>query len=181
MYRLFQSNRFILYICIIISALTCSSCTSDEEDNAQNSGNGVIYVNGKKYKLFYDYPEIFPPACYDKSNGDLFFTTNFWYIEGRAEFSFKLADIGSINELKIGKDYVAEEIVEVLYMGYFGDYLIEFDDIKGKLTVEEKGDNYITIRLKDFSFLKSFEGSEHANRFTINGKIKYTKSENICD
>ena len=181
MYRLFQSNRFILYICIIFTALTCSSCTSDEEDNAQNSGNGIIYVNGKKYKLFYGYPEIFPPACYDKSYGDLFFTTNFWYIEGRAEFSFKLADIGSINELKIGKDYVAEEIVEVLYMGYYGDYLIEFDDIKGKLTVEEKGDNYIIIRLKDFSFLKSFEGSERANRFAINGKIKYTKSENICD
>lgn len=181
MYRLFQSNRFILYICIIFTALTCSSCTSDEEDNAQNSGNGIIYVNGKKYKLFYGYPEIFPPACYDKSYGDLFFTTNFWYIEGRAEFSFKLADIGSIDELKIGKDYVAEEIVEVLYMGYYGDYLTDFDDISGKLTVEDKGKNYITIRLKDFSFLKSFEGSEHANRFTINGKIKYTKSENICD
>lgn len=181
MYRLFQSNRFILYICIIFTALTCSSCTSDEDDNAQNSGNGIIYVNGKKYKLFYGYPEIFPPACYDKSSGDLFFTTNFWYIEGRAEFSFKLADIGSINELKIGKDYVAEEIVEVLYMGYYGDYLTEFDDISGKLTVEEKGDNYITIRFNDFSFLKSFECSEHANRFTINGKIKYTKSENICD
>lgn len=181
MYRLFQNNRFILYICIIISALTYSSCSFDEEDNAQNSGNGIIYVNGKKYKLFYGYPEIFPPACYDMSNGDLFFTTNFWYIEGRAEFSFKLADIGSIDELKIGKDYVAEEIVEVLYMGYFGDYLIEFDDISGKLTVEDKGNNYITIRLKDFSFLKSFEGSERANRFTINGKIKYTKSENICD
>ena len=106
----------------------------------------------------------------------MFFTTNFWYIEGRAEFSFKLADIGSINELKIGKDYVAEEIVKVLYMGYFGEYLTKFDDISGKLTVEEKGNNYITIRLKDFSFLKSFEGSERANRFTINGKIKYTKS-----
>lgn len=174
MRSLLQNNRFILYICIIFTALTCSSCTSDEEDNAQNSGNGVIYVNGKKYKLFYGYPEIFPPACYDKLYGALFFTTNFWYIEGRAEFSFKLADIGSINELKIGKDYVAEEIVKVLYMGYFGEYLTKFDDISGKLTVEEKGNNYITIRLKDFSFLKSFEGSERANRFTINGKIKYT-------
>ena len=69
----------------------------------------------------------------------------------------------------------------MLQKGYFGDYLTKFDDISSKLTVEEKGDNYINIRLKDFSFLKSFEGSERANRFTINGKIKYTKSENICD
>lgn len=163
----------ILYF-VLFSIFSFLSCVSDDGENVLNN---IILINGKKC-------EIHDASCsfHGTISDDLGefeipphggFTMQFKFDESLYYFEFSVDGASSSDFIEVGENLVVDGMVDV------GDFRqitsielsTRYYDEDGKLSISEKGSNYVVVNFDNFSFIKDTGKSEA--KYTINGKVKF--------
>ena len=165
---------FTSIVVVLLSALTFTSCSSDDDEGGSN---GSFSVNGEKCRI-HDASCSFHGTIRDDL-GDFEipphggFTMQFEYDESLYYFEFSVDGISSSDVIKVGENLVTDGRVDV---GAFRRITsiglsTRYYDEDGKLSISEKGSNFVVVNFDNFSFIKDTGNSE--TKYTINGKVKF--------
>lgn len=165
---------FTTSIIVLLCILTISSCSSDDDNNGSN---GSFSINGEKC-------EIHDASCsfHGTISDDLgefeipphgSFTMQVVFDESLYYFSFSIDDASSSDIIKTGVNLVSDGIVslDAFRQITMAELSTRYYDEDGKLSISEKGSNYVVVNFDNFSFVKDTGKSE--TRYTINGKVKF--------
>ena len=168
-------NYFTILICVLLGTLTFSSCSSSDDD--ESASNGSIFVNGEECEIYYTGCSFH--GTISDSEGEFTidphgsFTMELIYDESLHLFNFSVDNLYSSDIIKVGENYVAEDKVDVTSFRGISSFELStsYYDEDGKLSISEKGSNYVVVNFDNFSFVKDTGKSE--TKYTINGKVKY--------
>lgn len=162
-----------ILICVLLSTLCFSACSNNDDVEANNtfSIDGVncsihsatCSFHGTITDILGEF-EIPPHGA---------FSMQFIFDETLHIFSFSIDGLSSYDVINIGENFVSDGAVDVnefrrltaigLSTRYGGE--------DGKLTITEKGSDYVIVSFDNFSFVKDTGNSE--SQYTINGKVKF--------
>lgn len=166
---------FSILVCVLLGTLAFSSCSSDDEEDG--GSNGTFSVNGEKCDI-HDASCSFHGTISDDlgefeipSHGG--FTMQFIFGESLYYFEFSVEGASSSDVIKIGENLVSDGMVDVNYFRRLtsAELSTSYYDEDGKLSISEKGSNYVVVNFDNFSFIKDTGKSE--TKYTINGKVKF--------
>ena len=153
---------FTLIVVILLSTLTFSSCSSDDDEGGSN---GSFSVNGEKCRIHDASCSFHGTISDDLGEFEIpphgGFTMQFKFDESLYYFEFSVAGASSSDFIDVG-DFRQITSIELSTRYY---------DEDGKLSISEKGSNYVVVNFDNFSFIKDTGKSEA--KYTINGKVKF--------
>ena len=164
---------FIAFAVGLLSTLSMSSCSNDDDNDISNN---KIVVNGEDCKI--DYASCsFHKTIYDDlgefeipPHGS--FTMDLIFDESLYQFKFSIDGTYSSNVINIGENCVDDVDVTAFKMLTSIELSTRYYDEDGNLSISEKGSNYVVVNFNNFSFIKDTGKSE--TQYTVNGKVKFT-------
>ena len=165
---------FTSIVVVLLSALTFTSCSSDDDEGGSN---GSFSVNGEKCGIHDASCSFHGTISDDLGEFEIpphgGFTMQFEFDKSLYYFEFSVDGASSSDVIKVGENLVTDGMVNV------GDFRqitsiglsTRYYDEDGKLSISEKGSNYVVVNFDNFSFIKDTGKSE--TKYTINGKVKF--------
>lgn len=167
-------NIFSIFSAFILCALTFISCSSnDDEVNTNNSfviddekcsiHSATCSFHGTITDILGEF-EIPPHGA---------FSMQFIFDETLHIFSFSIDELSSYDVINIGENFVSDGAVDVNEFRRLTaiELSTRYKEEDGKLTITEKGSDYVIVSFDNFSFVKDTGNSE--SQYTINGKVKF--------
>lgn len=172
-----MKNYFSILVCLLLSTLTFTACSDDDDEGGGDGGssNSSFTVDGVKCPISdascsfgksYTVESVSIPA---QAN----FSIEYEY-EGDPyyRFEFTIYGLSSIANVDLNKNYVADGSVEVGDFRYLTSIEFNsFSDEGGKLSIVEKGSDYVVVSFEKFSFVK--DNGRNETKHVINGKVKF--------
>lgn len=165
---------FTSIVVVLLSALTFTSCSSDDDEGGSN---GSFSVNGEKCRIHDASCSFHGTISDDLGEFEIpphgGFTMQFKFDESLYYFEFSVDGASSSDFIEVGENLVVDGMVDV---GYFRqitsiELSTRYYDEDGKLSISEKGSNYVVVNFDNFSFIKDTGKSEA--KYIINGKVKF--------
>lgn len=168
-------NIFSVFVALFLCSLTFVSCSSDDEGGGSDS---YIVVNGVGCDIHDAQCSFHGTISDDLGEFEIpshaSFTMQLIYDESLYYFSFTVDGASSSDVINLNENLVTDSNVDVdsFRMLTSSELSSRYSDEDGKLSIVEKGSNYVVVRFENFSFIKDTGKSE--TKYVMNGEVKFS-------
>lgn len=161
-----------------------ASSSGDDEDGStdgedgEDVSNSYISVNGENCDISDASCSFHGTIVDDLGEFEIpphaSFTMHLVYDETFYWFSLNVDGASSSDVINLNENLVTDGNVDVDSFRMFSSFELStrYYDEDGKLSIVEKGSNYVVVKFDNFSFIKDMGNSE--TKYVINGKVKFS-------
>ena len=155
----------IVFICALLSALSFSSCSNNDEEDVLN---GTLTIDGESFRV--EMASCANGIREEYADAGCFFEAMLRGSEDIYKFTVELVGKYNLDKLKSGED--VSNIVYVYSFHRISNVdFSSFEDTDGKVIVKSVNSGSITLEFKNYTFNRY--GSKES--YVINGLIEYEK------
>lgn len=156
---------FTLFTVVLLSALTFSSCSSDDEEGGSK---GNFTVDGEVYRI--EMASCTDGTQEEYADAGCFFEAMLYGEEDAYYFTVELYGIYDLGELKSGED-VTDVTGVYSFRPLSSASSSRYEETDGKVIVKSVSSSKITLEFKNFTFNKY--NSDYS--YIVNGAIEYDR------
>lgn len=156
---------FTLFVGVLLSALTFSSCSSDDEEGGSK---GNFTVDGETYRI--EMASCTDGTQEEYADAGCFFEAMLYGEEDAYYFTVELYGIYDLDELKSGED-VTDITGVYSFRPLTSAGSSSYEETNGKVIVKSTSSSKITLEFKNFTFNRY--SSDYS--YVVNGAIEYDR------